>query len=353
MDAKRCPGCDPDHPGAHRPPPHCLDLGNGEIAAIGTADDMRAAAGWLAQHYPDGTTGPRLGPTSGPVLNMTWTKLGDEFPAAARELTDAELRTHVEALCWSSLRLLDLRIPKQDVRRFAESPDAAAAIDGLAAKGWWKDLGDEWDIGLKFADWQQERRQVEHRRTYLAEAQRRSRAHRAGDHSLCLPNCPEVTRDGTRNSTVDSTVDSTRDPGRVGSGTTYPPDPPAVQNQGQDQIQNHSVANSQKPRVHDGSESTSPDAQQIPDEILTEPSHPAVTRASRRPSTARRRDERRNRILAYVRDNPHCTGNQLQAAIGGNRQVMFDTLNTLIAEGTVHRSTAAADRRVITYAAAS
>jgi len=180
---------------------------------------------------------------------MTWTKLGDEFPAAARDLTDAEFRTHTEALCWSSLRLLDLRIPKADVRRFTESPDAELAVKGLVAKGWWADDGDAWDISLHFPEWQQDRAQVEHRRAYLADAQKRGRAHRAGNHSLCLPGkCPQALP-STVASTVDSTDLSTHDPGRVGSGATHPPDP---DNQEQPQVQEQPIANSQTRRVRNG-----------------------------------------------------------------------------------------------------
>jgi hypothetical protein len=249
-------------------------LGNGEAIMSGTADDMRAAADYLRQHYPDGVTGPRHGPVFGPVLDMTWTKLGDEFPAEARELTDAELRTHVEALCWSSLRLLDLRIPKRDVRRFAESPAAPEAVEGLTAKGWWKDLGDEWDISLKFAEWQEERVVVDKRREDAAARKRRSRLHRAGDHSLCIPGgtCPHVTRDSTR----DSTRDGTRRRGRVGSGPTDPPDPP--------KDQDHSAANSQKRRVHDGPDNSTSDDQQIPDPVTHQ--SPATDRNARANGTA-------------------------------------------------------------------
>jgi hypothetical protein len=199
---------------------------------------------------------------------VTWTKLGDEFPAAARELTDAEFRTHAEALCWSSMRLLDLRIPKADVRRFAESPDAELAVKGLAAKGWWADCGDTWDIGMHFPEWQQDRAQVEHRRAYLAEAQRRSKRHRAGDHSLCLPGkcplAPPSTVDSTSTpsvvSTVDSTGTSTRDPGRVGSGATHPPDP---EKQDQGQVQEPSAAKSQNRRLHNGPETVAGDERKI------------------------------------------------------------------------------------------
>jgi hypothetical protein len=101
---------------------------------------------------------------------VTWTKLGDEFPDEAHDLIDAEHRTHVDALCWSNRRGLDLYVPKRDLRRFAESPDAETAVKGLIVKGWWEDRGDSWYIGLRFPEWQRERAQVEHRRAYLAEA---------------------------------------------------------------------------------------------------------------------------------------------------------------------------------------
>ena len=94
---------------------------------------------------------------------MNWTKFGDEYPAEARELTDAEWRTHGEALMWSSWRLLDLHIPKKDVRRFAEY-DSDISLDvvtaGLVAKGWWRDDGDEWYVGLIHPEWQRDADEV-------------------------------------------------------------------------------------------------------------------------------------------------------------------------------------------------
>jgi len=84
-------------------------------------------------------------------------------------------------------RLLDLFVPKSEVRRFAGSPDAKADIDGLVAKGWWKDAGPDWFVGARFGEWQRDRAQVERRRPDNAEAQRRRLAHASGDHSACLP----------------------------------------------------------------------------------------------------------------------------------------------------------------------
>lgn len=169
---------------------------------------------------------------------MTWTKLGDEFSDEARDLTDAEHRTHVDALVWSNRRGLDLLIPKRDLRKFAESPDAESAVVGLVVKGWWADRGDSWYAGLRFPEWQLERAVVSQRKEANALRVRRSRMHKAGDHSLCLPEgkCPAVMRDvmhyGMR--------DEAHYPGRDGSGATHPPDPeeqdqPQGQGQGQHQ----------------------------------------------------------------------------------------------------------------------
>jgi hypothetical protein len=140
---------------------------------------------------------------------MTWTKLGDEFGDAARVLTDAEFRTHVEALGWSNRRGLDLIVPVDDLKRFAESPAAEKAAAGLVDKGWWEEFGPRnpsWFIGLHFPEWQLERSVVEHRRDLAAMRQRRHRMHVADDHRMCQAGrCPHVTRDVTR------------DPGRYGS----------------------------------------------------------------------------------------------------------------------------------------
>jgi hypothetical protein len=80
---------------------------------------------------------------------VTFTRLGDEFPAIAVGLSDAAWRTHVEGLIWSVNRGLDLLIPKRDVIRFAET---SAEIDDVMAelldKGWWLEMPDAYDIGV-------------------------------------------------------------------------------------------------------------------------------------------------------------------------------------------------------------
>ncbi|GAB2828384.1 hypothetical protein GCM10027022_19390 [Alpinimonas psychrophila] len=68
---------------------------------------------------------------------MTWTKLSDDFTDDTWTLSDAAYRSHSEGLVWSNRKLLDLRIPKDDVRRF-KNPEA---IGELLAGGWWIDQG--------------------------------------------------------------------------------------------------------------------------------------------------------------------------------------------------------------------
>lgn len=189
---------------------------------------------------------------------MTWTKLGDEFSDEARDMTDAEHRTHVDALGWSNRRGLDLLVPKRDLRKFAESPDAEEAVRGLIAKGWWADRGDCWCVDLRFPEWQLERAVIKQRRDASALRMRRSRLHKAGDHSLCLAeNCPAVTRNETRN----DMRNETRNPVRVGSGATHPPDP---EEQDQPQGQGQPITKSQNRRLRNGPGTVADDAQQFP-----------------------------------------------------------------------------------------
>ena len=123
---------------------------------------------------------------------MTWVKTGDEFVDDAADLSDAAVRTHIDALHWSARRLLDLHIPKRDLPRFAFSPNAGAAVDELVTVGWWLDKGSTWYLAYR-PEWQWSREQVERRRHQNAQAQERGRRHRRGDHSLCLPNkCPSA-----------------------------------------------------------------------------------------------------------------------------------------------------------------
>jgi len=68
-----------------------------------------------------------------------------------------------------------------------------------------------------------------------------------------------------------------------------------------------------------------------------------------RPVTLARRTALRKRIAAYVAAHPGCTGNQLQAGIGGHRDNLLTALRELAAAGTVTRSRDPGDRRIIRY----
>jgi hypothetical protein len=80
---------------------------------------------------------------------MTWVKTGDEFVDDAADLSDAAVRTHMDALHWSARRLLDLHVPKRDLPRFAFSPDAGRAVDELVTVGWWLDKGSSWYLAYR------------------------------------------------------------------------------------------------------------------------------------------------------------------------------------------------------------
>ena len=69
---------------------------------------------------------------------MTWTTLSDDFSDDCWTLSDAAFRLHTEGLVGSNRKLLDLRIPKDDLRRFASYPDA---VGELLAVGWWTEDG--------------------------------------------------------------------------------------------------------------------------------------------------------------------------------------------------------------------
>jgi hypothetical protein len=74
---------------------------------------------------------------------MTWTKLSDDFSDDCWELSDAAVRLHTEGLVWSNRKLLDLRLTKEDMVRWAKRP---AAAEELVNAGWWRDNGDHYLI---------------------------------------------------------------------------------------------------------------------------------------------------------------------------------------------------------------
>lgn len=74
---------------------------------------------------------------------MTWTKLSDDFGDDCYQLSDAAFRLHVEGLLWSNRKLVDLKLDKAVLQRWATRPEAAAE---LVDRGWWTDEGDHYLI---------------------------------------------------------------------------------------------------------------------------------------------------------------------------------------------------------------
>lgn len=74
---------------------------------------------------------------------MPWTKLSDDFTDDCWNLSDAAFRLHIEGLVWSNRKLLDLRIPKDDLARFS---DCRVALPELLETGWWRATADAYEI---------------------------------------------------------------------------------------------------------------------------------------------------------------------------------------------------------------
>lgn len=70
---------------------------------------------------------------------MSWSKLSDDFADDCWTLSDKAFRLHVEGLCWSNRKLLDCRIPVDDLRKFAKHPEI---LPELLDAGWWERDGD-------------------------------------------------------------------------------------------------------------------------------------------------------------------------------------------------------------------
>jgi hypothetical protein len=142
-----------------------------------------------------------------------WMKLTDDFPArcAAAGLSDAAVRTHIDALCSIMAREKGPVLTARELRRFLESEDADRAIAELLAAGWWVRDGSDGAVRVvaNMAD-QPEPEVIAKRRDATAERKRRERLRKAG-----LDVDPDT---GEVLSRVTSRRDGTRDPGRGGAG---------------------------------------------------------------------------------------------------------------------------------------
>jgi hypothetical protein len=87
---------------------------------------------------------------------MTWTKLSDDFGDDCYQLSDKAFRLHVEGLLWSNRKLLDLKLDKKVLQRWATHPEAVTELVDL---GWWTDEGDHYFI-RHHACYQRSREQV-------------------------------------------------------------------------------------------------------------------------------------------------------------------------------------------------
>jgi hypothetical protein len=87
---------------------------------------------------------------------MTWTKTGDEFSDECWTLSDAAYRLHHEGLTWSNRMLTDGQLAKDDMRRWAHHPDAAAELVDV---GWWEDGGQHYQI-VHHIGYQRTRKQI-------------------------------------------------------------------------------------------------------------------------------------------------------------------------------------------------
>lgn len=85
---------------------------------------------------------------------MTWRKTGAEFDAEcdAVEMTDAAYRTHVEGIGYIyETSAMTCSFAKRKVSKFANSTDAERGVRELLDLGFWRDLGDRYEV-LHHAD---------------------------------------------------------------------------------------------------------------------------------------------------------------------------------------------------------
>lgn len=129
---------------------------------------------------------------------MTWTKLSDDFGDDCYQLSSDAFRLHVEGLLWSNRKLLDLRLDKAVLARWASKP---AAVDELVALGWWTDEGDHYVI-RHHAIYQRSREQV-------LKQQEVNKANRAKGKSRPVREQATKTRPG--NNSLDDSSDEPSD----------------------------------------------------------------------------------------------------------------------------------------------
>jgi len=135
-----------------------LDLGNGEAMVIGTAADLRTAADYLDEHYPDGGDGPRLGPVTGPILNMGIRLITEVMDWAPDTLTQREHKTLMifaeDAIDGEPGELDDHGREKRVIRQRTDSPQMRCCAHGSAGQGYTKSSARWWPKDA-LSKWQQ------------------------------------------------------------------------------------------------------------------------------------------------------------------------------------------------------
>lgn len=129
---------------------------------------------------------------------MTWTKLSDDFTDDCWELSDGAHRLHIDALVWSNRKLLNCRISKKDIARWAKRPHPEF-ISELVECGWWEDDDDAYVI-IHHSGYQRTREQVLRQQAANRAAGKRSgreRARRRGSVPNDSLNDSLNERDGT------------------------------------------------------------------------------------------------------------------------------------------------------------
>ncbi len=213
-----------------------------------------------------------------PIL-MTWTKFGAEFNSecALGGLSDASYRTHCEAIGWLyEVEDLTCRIPKRLLRRFASSEDTDAAIEQLTTIGYWKDAGAVWVVLHHATVVRQSIAAQQDKRSRDAKAQAKYRRKVSADVSADVNTESAATQSdrqtvGLKDHGALENQDQDHEAGQGSVGGE------ADDKEGPGP--NHSAANSQKPRVHNGSDSPSSDVQQIPIPVTRQ--SPAADRNAR------------------------------------------------------------------------
>ena len=296
---------------------------------------------------------------------MTWVKLGAEFNSecALQGLSDAAYRTHSEAIGWLyEVEDTSCRIPKRLFRRFAASDGAEAAVEELITASFWKDAGAVWVLVHHASVVRQSIAAQQDKRKRDLKAQHRYRQKVNADVSADVNTASAATQTdrqtvgrkttaAAKNGTQSQDQDQDQDQKKASVG--------AANGQRETLVEparlEHSAANSQDRRVHDGPDSSGSDDQQIPD--LVHLQSPAADRNARegdrpagtRPATLQRREDLKQRVASFIADRPGCNGNELQAAIGGHRSNMLTSVRELIDDGVIIRIRDPEDRRICRY----